>query len=244
METDVIHGFVGRLGGVSRGLYESMNLSHLVGDDPSAVDANWERLRSSLPQGLSFVRLKQVHGNAVHVVTHRDAAERPEGDGMVTDQPGVVLGIFTADCVPILMAAADRGIVCALHAGWRGVIGAIAENGVGAMEEMGADRAKIRVAMGPSIGPCCFEVDAGLAERFADEIPGSERHARAGKPGKAYLDLRGIVRDQLIAAGVPAANVANAGPCTRCASDKFFSRRAAGGITSGLQLSFIGLPTE
>jgi len=94
--------------------------------------------------------------------------------------------------------------------------------------------------MGPSIGQCCFEVDAGLADRFGREIAGARSHTRAGRPGKAFIDLRAVVRDQLERAGLAAANIASVGPCTRCASDRFFSRRAAGGKTTGLQLSFVG----
>jgi YfiH family protein len=175
------------------------------------------------------------------VVTRADAGERPAADGMVTRERGVVLGIFTADCVPILMATRDGDVAGTLHAGWRGVIAGIASNGVDAMERLGAGRGEIRAALGPSIGPCCFEVDADLASRFAAEIPGAAHHAREGKPGKAYLDLRAIVRDQLVAAGIAAEAIESVGPCTRCASDQYFSRRAAGGVTTGVQMSFVGL---
>ena len=236
----IVHGFLGRRGGQSKGTYASMNLSQFVGDDPDDVAANWNRLYEVLPHPVLFSRLNQVHGNAVRVVTRADAGERPPADGMATCDPGVVLGIFTADCVPVLMTTRDAAVACALHAGWRGVIAGIAANGIEAMEKLGASRGEVRAALGPSIGPCCFEVDAELAARFAAEIPGSARYARDGKPGKAYLDLRAIVRDQLVVAGVPADAIENAGPCTRCASDQFFSRRAAGGVTTGLQMSFIG----
>ena len=218
-----------------------MNLGQYVGDDPDDVAINWERVRAILPDGLIFSRVHQVHGNAVRVVTRADAHERPAADGMVTRERGVVLGIFTADCVPILMSTRDGDVAGALHAGWRGVIAGIAGNGIDAMEKLGARRGEIRAALGPSIGPCCFEVDADLASRFAAEIPGAARHARDGKPGKAYLDLRAIVRDQLVAAGVAAEAIEKVGPCTRCASDEYFSRRAAGGVTTGVQMSFAGL---
>jgi len=218
-----------------------MNLSQFVGDNPDDVAANWDRLRTTVPDGVIFSRLNQVHGNAVRVVSHPDAGERPQADGMVTRERGILLGIFTADCVPVLMTTRDATVACAMHAGWRGVIAGIAANGIDAMEKLGASRGDVRAALGPSIGACCFEVDAGLASRFAAEIPGAARHARDGKPGKAYLDLRSIVRDQLVAAGVPSEAIENAGPCTRCASDQYFSRRAAGGVTTGLQMSFIGL---
>jgi polyphenol oxidase len=236
----VCHGFVGRLGGASLGDFASMNLSYWVGDDESVVDENWRRLRTEVPALKLVARMNQVHGNVVHAVTRETARLRPAGDGMVTDEPGVMLGIFSADCVPLLMVDAKRKIAGAFHCGWRGVIADIATVGVDAMTRLGARAGDLRAAMGPSIGPCCFEVDANLAERFCREIPGSDEHARAGRSGKAYLDLRAIVRTQLLRAGLALESVASVGPCTRCASAQFFSRRAAGGKTTGLQMSFVG----
>jgi len=218
-----------------------MNLSHFVGDDADKVAANWERLRAMLPPKVVFSRLNQVHGSGVQLVAHGNSGERPAADGMVTCERGIILGIFTADCVPVLMTTCDGRVACALHAGWRGVIAGIATIGIHTMERVGARPADVRAALGPSIGPCCFEVDAELASRFVKEIPGTARHTRDGRPGKAHMNLRGIVRDQLVEAGVPADAIKNAGPCTRCASDRYFSRRAAAGGTTGLQMSFVGL---
>jgi YfiH family protein len=202
-------------------------------------------------------------GNDIEVVG--PARVGPEGDGIVTAAAGLALGIFTADCVPLLMVDAERRIVAALHAGWRGTLAGIAAAGVHAMVALGARPASIRAALGPSIGLCCFEVDAALAETFAREIPGSAAHARPGdfpsqvpndgrtlyeavsddarrsvRPAKAYLDLRAILRLQLEREGLNPASIANVGPCSRCANDLYFSRRGAGGVTSGLQMSFIG----
>jgi YfiH family protein len=239
-DASICHGFIGRAGGVSTGAFASMNLSYWVGDHERAVDTNWKRLRCEVPDLKLVARLSQVHGNVVHAATRDTAALRPAGDGIVTAEPGVMLGIFSADCVPILMVDAKRKVAGALHAGWRGVIADIAGAGVHAMTQLGARASDIRAAMGPSIGQCCFEVDAQLGERFAREIDGARSHTRAGRPGKAFLDLRAIVRDQLERAGLAPANIASVGPCTRCASDRFFSRRAAGGKTTGLQMSFVG----
>lgn len=239
-DASICHGFIGRAGGVSTGAFASMNLSYWVGDDERAVDANWKRLRSEVPALELVARLNQVHGNDVHAATRDTAGLRPAGDGIVTAEPGVMLGIFTADCVPILLVDAKRKIAGALHAGWRGVIADIARAGVHAMVQLGARASDIRAAMGPSIGQCCFEVDAELGDRFSNEIEGARNHTRAGRPGKAFIDLRAIVRDQLERAGLARANIASVGPCTRCASEQFFSRRAAGGKTTGLQMSFVG----
>ncbi|HLX06087.1 MAG TPA: polyphenol oxidase family protein, partial [Candidatus Binatus sp.] len=144
----ISHGFVGRTGGVSTGAFASMNLSYWVGDDERAVDENWKRLRSKVPDLKLVARLNQVHGNVVHAATSDTAALRPSGDGLVTAEPGVMLGIFSADCVPILMVDAKRKIAGALHAGWRGVIADIARVGVHAMVQLGADASNIRAAMG------------------------------------------------------------------------------------------------
>jgi purine-nucleoside/S-methyl-5'-thioadenosine phosphorylase / adenosine deaminase len=239
-DASICHGFIGRVGGVSTGAFASMNLSYWVGDDERAVDENWERLRRAVPDLKIVARLNQVHGNVIHAATRDTATLRPLGDGLVTAERGVMLGIFTADCVPILMADPKRKVAGALHAGWRGVIADIAGAGVHAMLQLGADASNIHAAIGPSIGPCCFEVDAELGERFGSEIAGASKHTTAGRPGKAFIDLRAVVRDQLERAGLGRASIASVGPCTRCASDRFFSRRAAGGTTTGLQMSFVG----
>jgi len=240
-DASICHGFIGRSGGVSTGAFASMNLSYWVGDDERAVDTNWERIRREVPDLKLVARLNQVHGNVVHAATRDTAALRPAGDGIVTAEPGVMLGIFTADCVPILMVDSKRKIAGALHAGWRGVMADIADVGVRSMVKLGARATDIRAAMGPSIGQCCFEVDAELGDRFSREIPCASNHIKAGRPGKAFIDLRAVVRDQLERAGLAPANIARVGPCTRCASDRFFSRRAAGGTTTGLQMSFVGV---
>jgi YfiH family protein len=239
-DASICHGFIGRAGGVSTGAFVSMNLSYWVGDDERAVDTNWKRLRREVPDLKLVARLNQVHGNVVHAATPDTAGLRPAGDGIVTAESGVMLGIFSADCVPILMVDSKRKVAGALHAGWRGVIADIAGAGVHAMTQLGAHASDIRAATGPSIGQCCFEVDADLGDRFGSEIDGARNHTRGGRSGKAFIDLRAVVRDQLERAGLVPTNIASVGPCTRCASDRFFSRRAAGGKTTGLQMSFVG----
>jgi purine-nucleoside/S-methyl-5'-thioadenosine phosphorylase / adenosine deaminase len=237
----LLHGFLGRAGGVSKGLFASLNLSYWVGDEPASVDRNWQVARGLIAPDAAIARLNQVHGNTVRTIGADFAEERLQGDGMVTAIPGIVLAILTADCVPILMADAERGVVGALHAGWRGTLAAIARGGVDAMAAMGARPESIRAALGPSIGPCCFEVDRELALRFAEQVPGAMRHSRPGPAAKAFLDLRGVIRDQLEACGLDPGAIASVGPCTRCAGERYFSRRAAGGGITGLQLSYIGL---
>ncbi len=140
-DSSICSGFIGRMGGVSRGAFGAMNLSHWVGDDAHAVDANWERLRREVPELKLVARLNQVHGNVVHVATRDNVAIRPPADGSVTAEPGVMLGIFSADCVPILMVDAKRKIAGAMHAGWRGVITDIA--GAGVRADGSARRARV-----------------------------------------------------------------------------------------------------
>jgi polyphenol oxidase len=235
----LVHGFMGREGGLSKGVYRSFNLADGVGDEAEAVSANWVRWRAAYPQ-VRLARLKQVHGNRVYSIGLDVNSERKTGDGMVTKAPGIVLAVFTADCVPVLMVDAERGIAGALHAGWRGTLAGIAVEGVKAMAAMGTRPHRIRVGLGPSIGICCFEVDAEAADNFKAHLPPASPFCRPGRPGKKHLDLRGILRLQLLEAGISAASISDIGPCTRCNSDRFFSRRAAGGAATGLQMSFIG----
>ena len=239
----LVHGFMTRQGGASQGVYRSFNLAEGVGDDAAAVSVNWARWQGAYPK-VRLVRLQQIHGNRVYVISAADTAGARIGDGMVTQVPGTVISIFTADCVPILLIDIEAGIVGALHAGWRGTLAGIAAEGVSAMVTLGARAERIHAALGPSIGRCCFEVDAELAEHFVSRIPAAEACCLAGRPAKKHLNLRGILRLQLHDAGVGLASIIDVGPCTCCDSARFFSRRAAGGTATGLQMSFIGFESE
>ncbi len=235
------HGFLGREGGFSQGPYASWNFSYLAGDSPRAVQVNWQRLRTYFPSGVELVQVHQVHGNHVHVVDADSRGVTAVADGMVTAAANMILGILTADCVPILLIDEQARVAGALHAGWRGVIANIASAGVTAMESLGARRERIRAALGPAIGSCCFEVDIELARRFEAEIAEAGRHVYRENGRKAFMDLKGLVRDQLMRAGLGADSITDVAICTRCSSDRYFSRRAAKGGTTGLQLSFIGM---
>ena len=235
-------GFMGRRGGVSRGIYGSFNLASWIGDDPDAVASNWRRWHALNPT-LRPAILSQVHRAEVLRVRRGDAildGHRPPADGLLTTEAGIALSIFSADCVPILLFDATAHAVAALHSGWRGTLANIAGAGLAALTGVGARSDRIQAAIGPAIGPCCFEIDADLAEEFARRMPAAADFTQLGRLGKAYLDLRGIVRWQLEAAGLNRDAIRTLGPCTRCHPAEYFSRRAAGGAMTGLQMSFIG----
>jgi polyphenol oxidase len=236
-------GFMGRRGGVSLGPYASFNLAHWTGDNAAAVAENWHRWHALNP-GLRPVMLSQVHGAKVLRARTGDSildGERPAADGMVTTDFGLALCVFSADCVPILLCDEAAPAVAALHAGWRGTLAGIAGEGVRAMHKAGAEPKRIRAALGPAIDRCCFEVDIELADEFIRRLPFAAGFRRDGTSRKAFLDLRGIIKGQLQQAGLDAAMITNVGPCTRCNSQDYFSRRASGGTITGLQMSFIAL---
>jgi YfiH family protein len=235
----VIHGFPERGGGLSTGPRASLNLGMRWGDDPATVDANRRLLAAEVgyaPDQLQVTR--HVHGTAVWRVGEPQP-DPAEFDGLVTDQVGPVLGAFAADCVPIVFADPDARVVGACHAGWRGTVGRVAVRVIDRMVELGASPAAIRVALGPSIGPCCFEVGPEVVTEFRaafGEVPGL---VVAG-PRKEHLDLRVATRAQLEARGVAAAHIDAQPPCTQCNPDRFFSYRRDG-QAGGVHMGYVGL---
>jgi YfiH family protein len=231
------HGFFGRGGGVSEGALASLNVSSRVNDQPQRVAANWQRVQQTLP-GLAFVRMQQVHGTRVVRVA---ASDDPvgEADALITDRPGLGLCVLTADCVPLLGVAADHGVVMAVHAGWRGSLAGIAIEALRAAQDaFGIDPAAWQVALGPSIGGCCYEVEAEIGQQFVDRW-GAMPDAWQPAGDHGQLDLRRVNALLLSQAGVPAGQIHRVGPCTACASDQFFSHRGSAG-RAGRQVSAIG----
>lgn len=230
------HGFSLREGGVSEGRYASLNLLYKWGDERARVDEN--RRRFAAAGGFAVERLytaRQVHGDAVVTVRAGDRPEdvaTREADALVSDVSGVALAIGTADCVPILLSD-GAGRVGAAHAGWRGTVADVAGRVVDAMVALGARADTISAALGPSICPRCFEVGPEVAEAFA-AISGSVIPGGA----KPHVDLRRANRVMLERAGVPAAAIDDAPPCTMCEPTRFFSyRRDGAGI--GQHLGFV-----
>ena len=198
---DVIHGFTTRLGGVSEGDQASMNLSFSQGDDPEAVRENYRRISAAI--GFSpeqIVCSKQTHTANVRIVTRQDAGNGVtkeqafmDVDGMVTNEPGLVLAAFFADCVPVFLADPVQKSIGLVHAGWKGTVGQIARNAIILMQETyGTDPANLIACIGPSICPDCYEVEKDVLDRFRTVFPQSLWHhlyTRKKEPGKYQLDL-------------------------------------------------------
>jgi YfiH family protein len=223
------HGFTTRTGGASQPPWDSLNLGGQVGDGPEAVAGNWQRLFAAT--GLDFARVRQVHGAAV-VLAGAPSEPRVEADGVVSATEGLAACVAVADCVPVLLARPDGSAVAALHAGWKGTLARIATEGVRAL---GAGRpAEPPLAViGPSIGPCCYEVAPDLAARF--EAAFGARVVVAGARGP-HLDLWAANERALRDAGVE--RVAVLRRCTACEPRLFFSHRRDRGRT-GRMVAFI-----
>jgi YfiH family protein len=232
-----IHGFPERGGGVSTGLRASLNLGKRWGDDAENVDANRRILAEQVGYDpTQLVATRHVHGSAVWRVGEPLGADA-EFDGLVCDRPGPVLGAFAADCIPLVFAEPDARVCGAAHAGWRGTVNGVAANVIARMVECGARADRIRVALGPSIGPCCFEVGSEVVEEFRaklGEVPGLVVKG----PAKDHIDLRVATRTLLERAGV--VHIDDQPPCTRCHPDRFFSYRRDG-QAGGVHMGFIGL---
>ncbi len=248
-----MHGFSTRLGGASRieGAARAdgdLNLGYTALDRPQTVSANRESFRDALLLAAErrsaewgMVTLKQMHSALARRVGRAEIAERASlwGDGLMTDEPGVLLGIQTADCLPVLVADRRRRAVAAFHAGWRGTLKGIVERGVSAMgREFGSDPGDLVAAIGPGIGRCCFAVGAEVGELFAAKYPYAEELWAQDAPQR--LDLVEANRRQLLAAGVAAEAIFALDECTSCRTDRFFSYRAERGKTGRL-MAVIGI---
>lgn len=232
------HGFFGRAGGVSGGPLAALNVSERVGDYPWKVGANWALAARALP-GLRAVRMQQVHGARV-VRVDAPTQEVGEADAMFTATPGVGLAVLTADCVPLLGVAPAHGAVLAVHAGWRGTLAGVAAAAVAAATAaLAIPPAAWRLALGPAIGGCCYEVEADIGARLVAQW-GPMPDAWRPRGGRGQLDLRAANRAILTASGVPGEQIFDLGPCSNCAHEHYFSHRASRG-TAGRQLSLIGL---
>ncbi|HEY4392754.1 MAG TPA: peptidoglycan editing factor PgeF [Polyangia bacterium] len=241
-----VHGFSTRAGGVSAPPFDTLNLGGKWGDDPAAVSENRRRLERAA--GGPVVSPRQVHGvNVVRVraADDRAALARTDADGLCTDAPGVVLGVFVADCIPALLVDPRSGAVAAVHAGWRGTVAGVLPGAVRVLGgEFGARPGDLRVALGPAIGPCCFEVGPEVVAAFEALCPDARARgivlpSPRGAPGKANVDLKAANRLLLERAGVSPEAI-DAGPeCTHCDRARFYSFRRDGNATGQL-MGFVG----
>lgn len=240
---DLPHGFLGRAGGVSAGAMASLNCGWGSGEDRAIIAENRRRAVDAVMPGAVIVSPYQVHGTTVLEAGGWSDEERPHADALVTDRPGVLLGILTADCAPLLFADRDAGVVGAAHAGWRGALGGVAEATVEAMERLGADRQRIVAAVGPTIALTSYEVDPAFPEPFLQADPATERFFVEGPGGKPHFDLPGYLFHRLATAGLR--QVEALGLDTYAREEDFYSFRRAthrGEESYGRQISLIGLP--
>lgn len=221
----VRHAFFTRQGGVSEGLYASLNGGIGSRDEPARVAENRARMcaQLALPEG-NLVSLYQVHSaEVVTVEAPFPLDDRPKADAMVTRVPGLALGIATADCGPILFADPENRVVGAAHAGWKGALGGVVEATIAAMERLGAGRENIVAVLGPTISQASYEVGEEFVERFRSEVPEAERFFAPGRPGHAQFDLPAFILGRLERAGIGEA--ASLGLCTYADPDRFYSFR-------------------
>ncbi len=238
------HGFLGRRGGVSTGLYAGLNVGLGSEDDRAAIRENRRLATEAVRFGAALVTLHQVHSaDAVAVTAGYRDDERPHADALATDRPGLLLGVLTADCTPVLLADVQAGVVGAAHAGWKGALGGITDSVIAAMEGLGASRDRIVAAIGPVIARVSYEVDDGFARRFEEANPENERFFSPGRKGHQQFDLEAYVATRLAEAGI--GRVELLGLDTYADADRFFSFRRAthnGEAGYGRQISLIGLP--
>jgi YfiH family protein len=237
----LLHGFMGRRGGKSVGRYAGLNVSYRVGDDNKVVSQNVcdMKLAIGIHDG-KIVTMRQQHGDNIVEVKDKKLKEAGETDGMVTAEHGVYLGVLTADCVPLLFIAPKQKLAAAVHAGWRGTLAGIAEKAVRLFQnQYGIAASELEVALGPSIGVCCYEVKDDVVRPLMKKWGRLTTPSIAVKDGKSYVNLSRLNRDILREAGVPGKQLFQVGPCTRCSAEDFFSYRREGGET-GRQISVVG----
>ena len=226
------HAFTTRYGGVSRGEFESLNLGSNRGDDPEAVRENYRRVCALMGAGIDDCAVtRQVHGNTVRVVTGADrhvcmSAVPYEADGLVTNERGLPIMCFVADCVPALLCDGENSVIAAVHCGWRSSVADILGETVKKMCALGAKPESIHAAMGAAIGRCCFETDDDVPEAVEKYLGGeTEGLFDRRADGKTMVDLRAANARRLIQLGLKAENIDISQECTMCSHEKYWSHR-------------------
>ncbi len=242
---EIAHGFFGRQGGVSEGPFDSLNCALTTGDRPEDIAENRRRAAATLgidPSNL--VSTYQIHSaDVVEVDAPWPLDARPKADAIVTRRPGIMLGILTADCAPVLFADAEAGVIGAAHAGWRGAKLGIADATVAAMRKLGADPARIEAVIGPCIAQASYEVGPEFPGPFLAEDPGNARFFRPGaREDRHMFDLGGYVAHRLARLGLRSVERLERDTCAE--ADRFFSYRRtclAGEKKFGCELSAIAI---
>lgn len=237
------HGFLGRRGGVSTGVYAGLNVGWGSDDERAAITENRARAVAAVLPGAALVTVHQVHSpDVVTVAAPWPDDARPKADALVTNRPGLLLGVLTADCAPVLLADAEAGVVGATHAGWKGALAGVTDATIAAMEALGARRERIAAAVGPCIAQASYEVDDAFEARFVVADTFNARFFRMGREGHAWFDLEGYVAARLEADGI--GKVERLSLDTYADESRFYSYRRAthrGEPGYGRQIALIGL---
>lgn len=218
------HGYFTRIGGVSEGIYQGLNIGTGSSDDQASVHENRRRVAQwmGVPPN-HLLTAYQIHSPDVIVARGPFTGERPKADAIVTDRPGIAVGASTADCGPVLFADSNARIIGATHAGWKGAFTGVLENTIAAMENLGAKRENIVAVLGPSIGPTNYEVGPEFVERFVSANHANQDYfVPSGKPDHSFFDLNAYTIDRLRKAGVIAECL---GRCTYAEENLFYSYR-------------------
>jgi YfiH family protein len=200
---------------------------------PETRDEAFSRVREALAEAGRLHLMTQVHGTSV---VQAPFAGRPEADAAVTRGAGALVGVQTADCLPVLLVLPAERAAAAVHAGWRGTAAGVVRNALGVLLAAGGAPADVVAALGPAIGPCCYEVGDDVRDAFG---PGGAQYLHPGPRGRPHLDLRAANVGQLLEAGVPAGRVHHVDDCTACRGDLYYSYRRDGAGT-GRMISFVG----
>jgi hypothetical protein len=223
----IAHGFFGRQGGVSQGIFASLNCGPGSGDERANVIENRRRVADVLEGANPLLTLYQIHSpNVVTVTAPWNIGEGPQADAMVTREKNTALGILTADCTPVLFADAEAGVIGAAHAGWKGAVGGVTDATIAAMEALGARRDRISTAVGPCISQLNYEVGPEFRDKFADADSRNVRFfAPSDRAQHFRFDLEGYVAERLDAAKI--ARVERLSACTYAKEAEYFSFRRA-----------------
>ncbi|HEX3484964.1 MAG TPA: peptidoglycan editing factor PgeF [Micropepsaceae bacterium] len=223
----IAHGFFGRQGGVSEGIYASLNCGPGSKDTSDAVMENRRRAAQAVSPDARLVTLYQIHSPEVVTVSETwEIAENPKADGMVTNRPGIALGVLAADCAPVLLADREAGVIGAAHAGWNGAFSGVTDSVLDAMIRLGASPERIHAAIGPCIGQASYEVGPEFEARFREADPDNARFfVASAQPDHWQFDLPGYVAHRLRLGGVQSPEILEA--CTYTREADFFSYRRA-----------------